>query len=96
MAFSMVMVDPKDPASLKAEPERVQWFSNDGNFLELTEIDENTTDVVQEQWVDCQSELHAEHLMLQWTQLNIRWEQAVVGSNLLGVCSSSDGMESTL
>ncbi|KAG7397089.1 hypothetical protein PHYBOEH_001303 [Phytophthora boehmeriae] len=83
MAFSMLMVDSKTTNRAEEHQQDVQWFTEGGNYLTLTEVDETTTDAVYEQWVDCESELHAKHLMLQWTHLTVRWEQAVVPSNLL-------------
>ncbi|KAG7400337.1 hypothetical protein PHYBOEH_006094 [Phytophthora boehmeriae] len=83
VAFSMLIVDSKATKRAQEHQDDVKWYTNGGNYLTLTEVDETTTDAVYEQWVDCESELHAAYLILQWTHLAIRWEQGIVPSNLL-------------
>lgn len=51
--------------------------------MAITEVDGNSIDIVCDHWAACQSELHAEYLMIQWTQFSVWWEQLTVPSNLL-------------
>ncbi|KAG7397085.1 hypothetical protein PHYBOEH_001299 [Phytophthora boehmeriae] len=85
MGFSMVIVDSDaNRRSRDAESTKdVDWITEGGGYFTLTEIDENTTEVTCEQWVGCESTLHAEYVMIQWTQFTVQWEQAVMSSNLL-------------
>ncbi|KAE9038194.1 hypothetical protein PR003_g7242 [Phytophthora rubi] len=61
----------------------VEWATEGGIYVAITEVDENYIDVVCDHWAACQSELHAEYLMIQWTQFSVWWEQLTVPSNLL-------------
>ncbi|KAG6949854.1 hypothetical protein JG688_00014463 [Phytophthora aleatoria] len=46
-------------------------------------MDEKSIKVVCDHWASCESKLHAEYLMIQWTQFAVWWEQLTVPSNLL-------------
>ncbi|EEY54830.1 uncharacterized protein PITG_08389 [Phytophthora infestans T30-4] len=51
--------------------------------VSVTEMDENSIKVACDHWASCESKLHAEYLMIQWTQFAVWWEQLTVPSNLL-------------
>ncbi|KAF4315823.1 hypothetical protein BBO99_00008937 [Phytophthora kernoviae] len=83
--FSMVIFDSEaNKRSRDSEPSQgVDWVTEGGGYFTLTEIDENAIEVICEQWVSCESKLHAEYVMIQWTQFLVQWEQAILPSNLL-------------
>ncbi|KAG4036677.1 hypothetical protein PC123_g27754, partial [Phytophthora cactorum] len=78
MCFSMTAVDSednqrsRDAASLQ---ENVEWLTEGGVMLTLTETDGGDVDAVYEQWAPYESEAQAASLLIQWTQFVIRWEQ---------------------
>ncbi|KAJ8542596.1 hypothetical protein ON010_g12215 [Phytophthora cinnamomi] len=63
--------------------DRVEWATEGGIHVAVTEVDGNSIEVVCDHWAACQSQLHAEYLMIQWTQFSVWWEQLTVPSNLL-------------
>ncbi|KAG2785213.1 hypothetical protein Pcac1_g5198 [Phytophthora cactorum] len=85
MCFSMTAVDSednqrsRDAASLQ---ENVEWLTEGGVMLTLTETDGGDVDAVYEQWAPYESEAQAASLLIQWTQFVIRWEQVALPSNV--------------
>ncbi|KAL3670331.1 hypothetical protein V7S43_004642 [Phytophthora oleae] len=63
--------------------DRVEWATEGGIQVSITEIDEDSIDVTCDHWASCESTLHAEYIMIQWTQFAVWWEQLTVPSNLL-------------
>ncbi|KAI9992910.1 hypothetical protein PInf_014848 [Phytophthora infestans] len=63
--------------------DNVEWATEGGIQVSVTEMDENSIKVVCDHWASCESKLHAEYLMIQWTQFAVWWEQLTVPSNLL-------------
>eukprot|EP00644_Phytophthora_capsici_P003796 jgi/Phyca11/108803/e_gw1.15.303.1 len=62
---------------------RVQWATEGGIQVSITEVDEDSIDVTCDHWASCENTQHAEFMMIQWTQFAIWWEQLTVPSNLL-------------
>ncbi|RLN54944.1 hypothetical protein BBJ29_007541 [Phytophthora kernoviae] len=59
-----------DPKRADEQPQQdVEWASEGGSYLEITEVNETTIDVSYDHWAGCQDELHAHHLFIQWAQL---------------------------
>ncbi|KAG7379654.1 hypothetical protein PHYBOEH_011815 [Phytophthora boehmeriae] len=86
LTFSMNIVDSDaNRRSREAEgpQDNVEWFTEGGLHVSLMEVDDNFIDVVSDHWVSCRSALHAEHMMVQWAQVAIWWEQKTVPSSLL-------------
>ncbi|KAG2974366.1 hypothetical protein PC118_g14550, partial [Phytophthora cactorum] len=69
----------RDAASLQ---ENVEWLTEGGVMLTLTETDGGDVDAVYEQWAPYESEAQAASLLIQWTQFVIRWEQVALPSNV--------------
>ncbi|OWZ05415.1 hypothetical protein PHMEG_00022501 [Phytophthora megakarya] len=63
--------------------DKIEWAKEGGIQVSVTEVDENSIDVVCDHWASCESKLHAEYLMIQWTQFAVWWEQLTVPSNLV-------------
>ncbi|KAF4038254.1 hypothetical protein GN244_ATG09600 [Phytophthora infestans] len=63
--------------------DNVEWATEGGIQVSVTEMDENSIKVACDHWASCESKLHAEYLMIQWTQFAVWWEQLTVPSNLL-------------
>ncbi|ETL89494.1 hypothetical protein L917_11585 [Phytophthora nicotianae] len=63
--------------------DNVEWATEGGIQVSVTEVNENSIKVVCDHWASCESKLHAEYLMIQWTQFAVWWEQLTVPSNLL-------------
>jgi hypothetical protein len=63
--------------------DEVEWATEGGIQVSITEADETSIDVVCDHWASCESARHAEYMMIQWTQLAVWWEQLTVPSNLL-------------
>lgn len=61
----------------------VEWATEGGVHVPVTEIEENLIEVSCDHWASSESKQHVEHLMIQWAQLAIWWEQLAVLSNLL-------------
>ncbi|KAF1780629.1 hypothetical protein GQ600_16048 [Phytophthora cactorum] len=63
--------------------DNVEWATEGGIQVSVTEMDEKSIKVVCDHWASCESKLHAEYLMIQWTQFAVWWEQLTEPSNLL-------------
>ncbi|GMF35443.1 unnamed protein product [Phytophthora lilii] len=83
---SLVITDSEaNRRSREAEDshDKVEWATEGAINVSVTEVDDNSIDVVCDHWAACESELHAEYLMIQWTQFAVWWEQLIVPTNLL-------------
>ncbi|KAL4106513.1 hypothetical protein PRIC1_004564 [Phytophthora ramorum] len=69
--------------SAEANPDEVEWVTEGGSILTLTEADDNSIDVVYDHWGDSHDALHAQYMFVQWTHWILRWEQMVMPSSLL-------------
>ncbi|KAF1772438.1 hypothetical protein GQ600_9018 [Phytophthora cactorum] len=57
----------------------VKWVKEGWGVRTITEVDEATVDVVDDQWLHAK----ADYLVAQWAQFLVRWEQIVAPSNFL-------------
>ncbi|KAG2784960.1 hypothetical protein Pcac1_g5210 [Phytophthora cactorum] len=86
ITYTMVIADSKsNKRSRLAEMDLddVEWITEGGSNLTLTEVDDSTIDVVYDHWGGCQGSLHAKYLFVQWTHYAFRWEQMVASTRLL-------------
>ncbi|POM62572.1 hypothetical protein PHPALM_28264 [Phytophthora palmivora] len=86
LTASLVIIDSdsnRRSRDTDASQGKVEWATEGGIQVSVTEVDENSIDVICDHWASCESKLHAEYLMIQWTQFAVWWEQLTVPSNLL-------------
>ncbi|EGZ18770.1 hypothetical protein PHYSODRAFT_502304 [Phytophthora sojae] len=84
--YSMVVVtSAANQRSREAEPERrdVHWVNEGGAYMTLSQIDHGTLEVVYDHCSGCISEQHAQHCLVDWGHIVIRWEQLVTPSRVL-------------
>ncbi|KAK1941388.1 hypothetical protein P3T76_007254 [Phytophthora citrophthora] len=61
----------------------VEWATEGGIHMSLTEVNETSVDAVCSRWAECKTKLHADYMMVQWTQFASLWEQTVASQRLL-------------
>ncbi|ETN03908.1 hypothetical protein PPTG_15225 [Phytophthora nicotianae INRA-310] len=61
----------------------VEWVSEGGTFLSLTEVDDGTVSFSYDHWTSCKDDHHAQSLFFQWAQFISRWSQSVMPPRLL-------------
>ncbi|OWZ00914.1 hypothetical protein PHMEG_00027794 [Phytophthora megakarya] len=86
MGFSMMIYDSKENQlnrDVKGKQQGVEWATEGWAYFTLTEVDDSTIDVVYDHSVRCQNKIHADCLMVQWTQYVVQWEQVVTACSLL-------------
>ncbi|KAH7482327.1 uncharacterized protein KRP23_5499 [Phytophthora ramorum] len=86
VATSLVITDSeanRRSRDSETSQDKVEWATEGAIHVSVTEVDENSVDVACNYWASCENKLHAEYLMIQWTQFAVWWEQLIVPSNLL-------------
>ncbi|KAI9979493.1 hypothetical protein PInf_029359 [Phytophthora infestans] len=65
--------------------DNVEWATEGGIQVSVTEMDENSIKVACDHWASCESKLHAEYLMIQWTQfaMTLATTKRAVGRNIM-------------
>ncbi|KAG7398816.1 hypothetical protein PHYBOEH_010448 [Phytophthora boehmeriae] len=82
-AYVMVIADPNQ-AGAQTQLD-VEWATEGGSYMEITEVDDSTIDVSYDHWAGCQDELHAQHLFIRWTQFTVQLPQSHLPPRLLTV-----------
>ncbi|ETO75210.1 hypothetical protein F444_09172 [Phytophthora nicotianae P1976] len=67
----------------EGEQENVKWVLEGGLYMTITEVNENTIDVVFDQWSECLNEMHGRELYIDWIRFPVRIEQYVSPARLL-------------
>ncbi|KAG7382062.1 hypothetical protein PHYPSEUDO_005328 [Phytophthora pseudosyringae] len=72
-------------AEPEPEPERrhVHWVHEGGAYMTLSQIDNDTLEVVYDHCSGCMNEQHAQFCLVDWGHIVIRWEQLVTPSRTL-------------
>ncbi|KAG6612417.1 uncharacterized protein IUM83_10622 [Phytophthora cinnamomi] len=86
VTYTMVIADSeanKRSRTAEANEDEVEWVTEGGTQLTITEVDDGTIDVAYDHWGVCQGNLHAQYLFVQWAHYALCWEQMVVPSRLL-------------
>ncbi|KAG6612472.1 malate dehydrogenase [Phytophthora cinnamomi] len=86
ITYAMVVVtSAANQRSREAEPEclDVHWINEGGAYMTLSQIDHDTLEVVYDHCSGCMSEQHAQHCLVDWGHIVIRWEQLVTPSRVL-------------
>ncbi|ETP27904.1 hypothetical protein F442_22811 [Phytophthora nicotianae P10297] len=82
----MVITDSesnKRSRSTETNLDKVEWVTEGGANLTLTETHDDTVAVVYDHWGGSQGTLHAKYLFVQWAHYALRWEQMVTSRRLL-------------
>ncbi|ETI46481.1 hypothetical protein F443_09131 [Phytophthora nicotianae P1569] len=86
ITYTMVITDSesnKRSRSTETNLDKVEWVTEGGANLTLTETHDDTVAVVYDHWGGCQGSLHAKYLFVQWAHYALRWEQMVTSRRLL-------------
>ncbi|OWY96636.1 hypothetical protein PHMEG_00033049, partial [Phytophthora megakarya] len=86
LALSMMIADSSSNKHSRESDElqnNIEWATEGGISVSLTEVDETSIDIVCDRWADCHSKVHAEYMLIQWAQFANWWEQTVAPSSLL-------------
>lgn len=86
LQLSLAVVDSdanRRSREAEGKQDNVEWFTEGGLNVSLTEIDDKSIHVVSDHWVGCHSSLHAEYMLVQWAQFAVWWEQMTAPTNLL-------------
>ncbi|KAL4158936.1 hypothetical protein PRNP1_004710 [Phytophthora ramorum] len=81
----VVVTSDANERSREAEPEGqgVHWVNEGGAYMTLSQIDDDTLEVVYDHCSACMSEQHAQYCLVDWGHIVIRWEQLVTPSKVL-------------
>ncbi|KAG7375712.1 hypothetical protein PHYPSEUDO_015466 [Phytophthora pseudosyringae] len=87
VSFFLITADSSSNARSRAAEEQhdVQWITEAGTRLALTEVDETTIDVACDHWSSCENELHREQLFVFWAEFACKWTEMATRSTILKV-----------
>ncbi|ETN15319.1 hypothetical protein PPTG_06604 [Phytophthora nicotianae INRA-310] len=83
VGISMIVINSTSNQQGNIQINSAKWIKDGWALVTVTEAGDNMVDVVCDQWAPCESNLHADYLVVQWAQFIQRWEQSVSPSRLL-------------
>eukprot|EP00644_Phytophthora_capsici_P004638 jgi/Phyca11/110697/e_gw1.19.575.1 len=88
VTFVATIFDSKEnkrSRSAETDQDKLEWVTKGTSTLTLTELDHGCIDVVCHHWGCYQGSLHAQHMIVGWTQGIVQWEQRLMSTGPLPI-----------